>query len=312
MSSRTVDPRLVELRAIGKSRLSGEQHSEYEKLSKREQRKRPRVMERVHPVAANATELAAAAVGAAAEASSSTDGEAAIKAARRAGVELREPLPPCRLDAAEDGQHADVVNFVYLKGRDGVPPTRDLAGKAPLAMPKHRTAFKEMVRGLPSGANRGRRSRDLVAVMICSGRGGTFGALRKLLHEMPLPPEGHVYVLHIDQDVKRRLHATYVWGPSAHRVTSVALSCNDATSPSDVAHAVLSWMDEHGVARDSDMFVSADQCCSALASMERSDRVNWKWVEYAIALALPPTVKLLTECGARVLACTAVMRSSVV
>ena len=312
MSSRTEDPRLVELRAIGKSRLSGEQRTEYEKLSKREQRKRPRVMERVHPVAANATELAAAAVGAAAEASSSTDGEAAIKAARRAGVELREPLPPCRLDAAEDGQHADVVNFVYLKGRDGVPPTRDLAGKAPLAMPKHHTAFKEMVRGLPSGANRGPRSKDLVAVMICSGRGGTFGALRKLLHEMPLPPEWHVYVLHIDQDAKRRLHATYVWGPSAHRVTSVAPSCNDATSPADVVHAVLSWMDEHGVARDSDMFVSADQCCSALASMERSDRVNWKWVEYAIALALPPTVKLLAECGARVLASTAVMRSSLV
>ena len=203
MSSWTVDPRLVELRAIGKSRLSGEQRTEYEKLSKQDQRKRPRVMERVRTVAANATEVGAAAVGAAAEASSSTGSEEAIEAARRVGVELRGPLPPCRLDAEEDSQHADVVNFAYLKGRARVPPTRDLAGKAPLAMPKHRTAFKEMVRGLPSGANRGRRSRDLVAVMICSGRGGTFGALRKLLHEMPLPPEGHVYVLHIDQDVKR-------------------------------------------------------------------------------------------------------------
>ena len=110
MSSRTVDPRLVALRAIGKSKLSGEQRTEYEKLSKQEQRKRPWVMERVRPVAANATEVGAAAVGAAAEASSSTGSKGAIKAARRVvGLDQIGPVP-CLVV----GPRREIASFLYI------------------------------------------------------------------------------------------------------------------------------------------------------------------------------------------------------
>lgn len=205
-------------------------------------------------------------------------------------------LPPDRFAAASVEQLGKITNFAYSHGRAGVP-TADKALRPPLAARRHREGFRDMADSLSVTYE---QNKDIAFIMIGSGRGGTFAAVRKLLYELEFTGN-RVLALHVDKDKARARHALGTWGRLAHKVTAAVLPVEDGVSPNEVTRAVLMAMDENGFSRSTPLVLSLDQCCSSLASNERcTEKVHW--VEFALALALAPIVACFQEYGLRVVA----------
>ena len=206
------------------------------------------------------------------------------------------PLPPDRFDYDSYARLGAITNFAYMQGRAGVWSPQKAQAPPPAAR-RHREAFRDMVGSLSTTYEK--KYQDVVFVIDGSGRGGTFAAARKLLHELEFTGNC-VLALHVDKDKARARarHALGTWGKLAHKVTAAVLPVEDGASSNEVTRAVLMAMDENGFSRSPPLILSLDQCCSALASNARCDEKNTHWDEFALALAF--IVARFQECGLRV------------